>query len=177
MRMTNILAATAFVVAASGCWQEAKATDQLDITVGLKTLPLLANKIASPAPVGIVFDPANGASKADADAIKAAIDGGLEGPGGVKLTGQMVAVSDLGKLSGAKIVILAAGVGKGSFDAIATASSGALTLSTDLDCVKSNKCVLGIVSKPAVEIYFSKAAADAAHIGFAAAFAMLAKPV
>jgi len=174
MRIRNILATAALVMVAASGWQEAKATDALDITVGLKTLPLLTNKIAGPAQTAIVYD---AASKADADAIKAAIDGGLEGPGGVKLAAQLVAVSDLGKLSGAKIVILAAGIGKGSFDAIATAASGALTLSTDLDCVKANKCVLGIVSKPAVEIYFSKAAADAAHIGFAAAFAMLAKPV
>jgi hypothetical protein len=157
----------------------AMATDQLDVSVGLKTLPLLTPKITGPATVAIVFDPSNAESKADADAIKAVIDGGLEAPGGVKLVALMVAVGEIGKVSGAKIAILTRGAGKSAFDGLATAATaaGVLSMSTDLDCVKASKCVLGIQSKPSVDIYFSKAAADAAKLVFSPAFAMLAKQI
>jgi len=159
--------------------RQADATDQTDLSIGLKSLPLLTTKIASPATLAIVFDPASPDSKADADGLKSFVDAGLEGPGGVKLVSLMVGIGELAKLSSAKIVVLAKGVNKSAFDAISTAASaaGALSFSADLDCVKSNKCVLGIVSKPSVEIYFSRAAADAAKVGFSPAFAMLAKPI
>lgn len=179
MKTLHFLPAAAIVALSLSHAAPAMATDQLDVSVGLKTLPLLTNKITGQATMAIVFDPANAASKADADAVKALLDAGIDAPGGVKLTGQLVGVGELAKLSAAKIVVVAAGVGKGSYDAIATAvaAAGALSISTDLDCAKAGKCVLGIVSKPNVEIYFSKAAADAAHVGFAPAFTMLAKPI
>src|SRR5262249_25135340 len=118
-------------------------------------------------------------SKADADAIKAAIDGGIEAPGGGKLTATQVGIGETAKLSGAKIAFIARGVPVSAFDAInnAAAANGVLTMTTDLDCVRANKCILGIVSKPSIEIYYSKAASDAAKIGFSQAFAMLVKQV
>jgi hypothetical protein len=151
------------------------ATDQLDLKVGLKVLPLLTNKITGAATAAIVYDPANADSKAEADSIKAIIDGGIEAPGGIKLTSLLVGVGELGKLSGAKIAFLAQGISSANLDAVNKAASdaGVLTMSTDLDYVKANKCVLGVVSKPSVQIYYSKAAADAGKIGFAQAFTML----
>lgn len=50
-------------------------------------------------------------------------------------------------------------------------------MSTDLGCVKANKCILGLVSKPSVDIYYSKSAADAAKITFSPAFTMLVKQI
>jgi hypothetical protein len=43
--------------------------------------------------------------------------------------------------------------------------------------VKSGKCVLGIISKPRVEILYNEAAAEAAHISFAATFLMLVQRI
>jgi hypothetical protein len=156
----------------------AQAADKADLTVGLKTLPLLINKITGSATMAVIYDPANPASKTEADEIKGILDGGIDAPGGVKITGALVPVSELGKLSDAKLAYVTGGL-KSSFDAIASAaaSSGVLTMSTDLDCVKSNKCVLGIVSKPSVDIFYSKAAADTGKVGFAQAFMMLAKQI
>jgi hypothetical protein len=155
---------------------QAHATDQTDLTVGLKTLPLLNNKITGTAVAAVVFDPANAESKADADAIKAVIDGGLEAPGGVKLTSLMVPVSEIAKISGAKIAFVTKAACTDATSA-AAASGGVLTISTDIDCVKAGKSILGVVSKPSVEIYYSKAAGDAAKVGFSQAFSMLAKQV
>jgi hypothetical protein len=155
------------------------ATDRLDLSVGLKTLPLLTNKILGPAIVAIVFDPASAESMADADAIKGSFDEGLGGPGSVALNGVLTSASDLGAIDRAKIIVVAKGVGQSALDAVAAAAdaTGALSISTDLDCVKAQKCVLGIISKPNVEIYISRRAAEAAKVEFAPAFTMLARPI
>jgi len=177
LKPQKILAAAFFAVVtlASGA---ALATDQLDISVGLKTLPLLNNKLSGSAVMAVVYDPADAQSKAEADAIVSAVGAGIDAPGGVKVTATLVSTAELAKLSQAKLAFVTGGL-KGALDqvAAAAASNGVLTMSTDLDCVKANKCVLGIVSKPSVDIYYSKTAADNAKIGFAPAFAMLVKQV
>lgn len=155
----------------------ANATDQKDLSIAEKTLPLLQNKLSGTVSVAIVFDPANPASKSDADAIKAALDA-EPNAAGLTLAPVMVPASDLSKILPTKMAIISYGM-KSFFDQIAAvaASAGTLTVSTDLDCVKSNKCVLGVVSAPAVDIYYSKAAADAGKIIFAPAFTMLVKQI
>ena len=154
------------------------ATDQADLAVGMKTLPLLANKITGTATLAIIFDPNNAASKEEAAGIKAILDSGFEAPGDLKITGVLVPVSDLDKMMGSKIAILTSGLSAhyGAITKVAT-NNGVLTMSTDLGCVKANQCVLGIVSKPHVEIYYSKTAADAAKISFGQVFAMLVKQI
>src|SRR5208337_1593410 len=71
-RMASLAAAVNLVACLSLAAAPARATDQKDLAIGLKTLPLMENKITGAAVAAIVFDPANAASKADADAIKAA---------------------------------------------------------------------------------------------------------
>ncbi|MDR3449739.1 MAG: hypothetical protein P4M15_08370 [Alphaproteobacteria bacterium] len=149
----------------------------MDLSVALKTLPLLTNKITGPTSVAIIYDPSNTESKADAERIKSIIDGGLQAPGDIKLITQLTSASDLSGLAAAKIAFLAQGMRSAACKAVAgvAASAGTLTISTNLDCVKANQCVLGIVSKPQVEVYFSPVAAEATKIGFASAFTMLTK--
>lgn len=152
------------------------ATDREDLAVGMRTLPLLTTAIIGEATLAIVYDPDNHASKEEADGIKAILDSEFEAPGDLKLVSALVPVGNLAKMAGSRIAVLTGGL-SAHYDAIsaAAASSSILTMSTDMSCVRSNKCVLGIVSKPHVEIYFSKTAADAAKISFAEAFTMLAK--
>ena len=150
------------------------ATDQVDLSVGMKTLPLLTNKIQGSATVAIVYDPSEPSSKEEAAGIKAILDGDFSAPGDLKLGGLLVPVNELGKMAGSKIAVLTGGLGS-YYDAIGSAATAGdvLTMSTDLGCVQANKCVLGIVSKPHVQIYFSQGAADALHLGFSSAFLML----
>jgi hypothetical protein len=157
----------------------AAATNWLDLSVAFKTLPLLTNKITGDATVAVIYDPMYTATKSDAEAIKKIIDDGLEAPGGVKLTAQLMSTTELSKLGGFKIAFLAHGVPAADYNGIYAAAdaSGALTMSADLDCVRANKCVLGIVSKPSVIIYYSSAAAAAANISFAPAFTMLVNQI
>jgi hypothetical protein len=157
----------------------AGATDQFDIAVALKTLPLLTAKIAGPVIVMVVYDPASPKSKADAEKIKSVFDSGIEAPGDIKLISQLASTTDLSGLSNAKIAFVASGLPAADYADIGAVagSMGVLTISTDIDCVKANKCVLGITSKPQVQVYYSPAAAEAARISFASAFTMLAKQV
>lgn len=176
MRVSTIACILAFNLLSA---HAALATDQQDLFVALKTLPLLTNKVTSPAVVAVIYDPANSVSKADAETIKSIFDEGLEAPGGVKLNARLTGVSELSTLAGAKIAFLAHGLPVTDYNAIGAAASaaGVLTICTDIDCVKSNKCVLGVVSRPHVEVYYSPVAAEAANVSFASAFTMLAKQV
>jgi hypothetical protein len=152
----------------------ARATDLLDLKVGLKTLPLLTEKMSGSVPMAVVYGPGNAASKAEAETIVTAVGSGLDAPGGVTVTAIAVPVADLAKHGDAKLVFITTGLG-GDWGTIQQGAPSALTLSTDLDCVKADKCIIGVVSQPSVSIYYSKAAADAGKIGFSDAFSMLAK--
>ena len=159
--------------------EPAWATDQLDLSVALKTLPLLTDKIAGSVKMSIVYDPASLDSKHDAEMIKATIDGGFEAHGNIKLTADLVSTLELQNVANGKLAILAHGTPQADYNSInaATSSAGVLTVSTDLECVKANKCVLGVVSRPRVEIYYSSGAAESAHISFSPAFTMLVKQI
>lgn len=154
------------------------ATDRGDISAGMKTLPLLTNKMAGTVKLAIVFDPANPASKQEAYGIKAILDSGFEAPGDLQLIGILVPVNGLGGMAGSRIAVLTNGL-NAHYDSISTAAAAynILTMSTDLGCVQNNKCVLGIVSQPHVEIYYSQAAADAARISFGKVFSILANKI
>jgi hypothetical protein len=168
----------ALLIAMLGWWSPALATDALDVSVGLKTLPLLSNRIIGQINMAVAFDAARPESRMDAEAIKAAVDSGLDVPGGERLTAMTVAAEDLPKLKGATVIFLAKDIGPDALRVVAqsAAANGILSISTDVACVRANECVLGIVSRPTVEIYFSRAAAAASHLGFTSAFIMLAKP-
>jgi hypothetical protein len=157
----------------------ANATDQLDLSTGLKTLLLMTNKIPNPATVAVIYDPADATSKEDAEVIKKNIDDGTGVPNGLKLAAQLVSTADFPKLHDVAVAFLAEGLPPSRLDDIsnAAATGGVLTISTDLACVKTSKCVLGVVTKPRVEIYYSPAAAEAAHINFSSAFLMLVKQI
>jgi len=154
------------------------AMDKLDMTVGMKALPLLNNKITGNVKIAILFDPSQADSKKEAEAIKSIIDSGLDLPGDLSVDGFILPTSQLEKMAGSKIAIVTSNLNAHYNDINSSAGLyGILTMSTDLDCVRSNKCVLGIVSKPRVELYYSRMAADNAKISFGQAFATLLKPV
>jgi len=172
--MRRLLLLSVVGVIALGAAPVLATTDQVDLSVGMKTLPLLTNKIQGSATVAIVFDPSEPASKEEALGIKGILEGEFTAPGDLKLSGLLVPVNELGKMAGSKIAVLTSGL-NAHYDAIgsAAATGDVLTMSTDLGCVEANKCVLGIVSKPHVQIYFSQSAADSLHLGFSSAFLML----
>jgi hypothetical protein len=177
--MNKVCALSAFIILMISAFFAptcAFAMDELDLSVGLKILALLDNKISGDVPLAIIYDAKLPESQTEANSLYKTITGSFQAPAGVKLSVLMVATDDLSKLSSAKVGI----VSKGSCTnavAEATARQGILTMTSDLNCVKANRSILGITTHPGVEIYFSRTAADAARVGFSQAFIMIAERV
>lgn len=97
--------------------------------------------------------------------------------GGVTLTPRRVSLSALGA-SGARVVIVPEGQAASHARIAEMARAmGALTISTDLDCVRANHCVVGVASSPRVEIIVSRSAARASGVSFAQAFRVMIREV
>ncbi len=157
---------------------EAHATNQSDILVGMQTLQLMPDRPTGNVVVAIVYDPTISRSRGDAEDIMDILNHGVDTLGFIKPVGLMVPVTELGKLSKARVAIIAEGTQAAMNQiSIAATESHVLTMSTDIICVRTGKCVLGIVTERSVEIYYNKAAAEAAKISFSPAFVMLVKPV
>ena len=176
------LAVTAAMFGALGAIEAGLFSAQADVTkkdilVASRALNFIQNKPSGTVAAAIVFDPANPASKASADAIAAIIGGGLKA-GKISLTAKLVSVGDLGGLTGTKIAFVAEGM-SAHFGAISSAATGAgiVVASTDVACVRSGQCALGVETSPKVQIYASKSAASAAGVEFLPAFLMMVKEV
>lgn len=152
-------------------------TSNTDIQVAARAVKFMESPPNGDAKAYIVVDSANPASVADADAIEAAIGKGLKA-GSATLTPQRVSVGDLGGIGGGGVVFVTQGLG-GQHGAISSALSGKslLSVSTDLACVQSKHCVIGVASKPKVRILVSGDAASANGVGFKAAFLLLVEKV
>ena len=158
------------------CAHTAYATDEFDLSVELKTLPLLTNKISGTTVIAVIYNPAVPDSKTEANNIKELIDSGMEAPGEVKLSARLVSTTDLSGLGDSKIGVVAKGACTEEMSTAATAK-GILTISSELDCVRAHRCIIGVISRPNVRIFLSRSAADAAHVEFSKAFIMLVKQV
>jgi hypothetical protein len=120
-------------------------------------------------PVAVVDGP-------NADAVVAAMGAGVAG-GGVTLVPRKIPVSGLAA-SGVRVIIVPEGQGAQQA-AIAAAARGmhAVTMSTDMTCVNSGNCVVGVSAEPRVEIVVSRAASTAAGVAFAQAFRVMIREV
>jgi hypothetical protein len=148
-------------------------TTQRDLEVIGRALSFVDGASGSDRVVAIVYD---GASEAEAQALASTMSGGLSA-GRVTLTGRLVPSSDLAGLSGADAAVL---LGSASGDASvfgAASSGGVMTVSTDMGCVESGQCVMGVQSAPSVRIVVNRGAAGASSVSFAAAFAMMIEEI
>jgi hypothetical protein len=155
------------------------ATDKLDLTVSLKTLEMLDEPIRQTAIFAIIYIPDDENSKNEANLVKSLIDADTLKIENLKVVSQLVSVNDLNKLVGTRIAFLAHGLtGKNLDDVRAAAIANKIvTLTTNIDYVKAQKCILGVMTKPDVSVFYSKAAAEAAKIGFTESFLMLVDQV
>jgi len=156
------------------------ATDSLDISIGLRILLLMKEKYTGgPVPVAVVYNSAVPSSIADAENIKKSIEQGKGVPEELKFSPYLVSLDHADKLSGAKVAFLADNLTVDGVSSVCDTAGreGILTISSNISCVRANKCVVGIISKPRIEIYYSPVAAEASHLTFSSAFIMLVKPI
>ncbi|MEJ0058363.1 MAG: hypothetical protein WDM79_01670 [Terricaulis sp.] len=111
-----------------------------------------------------------------ADALFAALGRGVTA-GGVTLNPRRVSVGALAS-SGVRVIIVPEGQ-TASHAAISAAAArlGAVTLSTDMGCVRSGRCVVGVSASPRVEIVVSRAAARLSRVSFSQAFRVMIREI
>jgi len=160
--------ATALLAASIVGAAQANTTDR-DLQVMARAVGFAEGIPRGALPVAVVDGP-------NADAVIAAMGAGVAG-GGVTLQPRKVAASALAG-SGVRVIIVPEGQG-GSHAAVAAAARSlrAVTLSTDMACVNSGNCVVGVAAEPRVEIVVSRAASSASGISFAQAFRVMIREI
>jgi hypothetical protein len=143
-------------------------TTQRDLEVIGRAVSFMQGGSGSDRTVAIVYD---AASAAEAEALHALMSGGMSA-GRVTLTSRLVPASDASSVAGADAAIMLGGAASGA-TATAVTSQGILTVSTDLGCVQSGACVMGVQSSPAVRILLNRSAASTASVSFETAFSMM----
>jgi hypothetical protein len=125
---------------------------------------------------GIVFEPGNAASEAEAAAIEQQVGAGLPaGRGTIRV--RRIPANALNELSGLRVVFVTVGVRGQQQVADLAARASILTITSDLSCVHAARCVVGITGGAQPQITVSRAAAKAAGVRFGSAFLMLVKEI
>jgi hypothetical protein len=165
-RILSVLACLLFPIAGS-------ATSPKDIKIGIHVIDFVTNPPAGKTGVGVVFDSKVKESADDAQAIFDALKAALpRSTSGVKPV--LVDIRDLDDTPGLRALVVADRM-KPYYDKLSAFGhrNNAVILSTDLDCVRADKCTVGIASAPRVEIIVSSKQAQASGIQFSEAFRMM----
>jgi hypothetical protein len=111
-----------------------------------------------------------------AEAVMAAMSGGVSA-GGVTLIARRIAPDRLAA-SGVRVIIVPEGQGALHAQIAAAARQlRAVTVSTDMSCVRSGRCVIGVAARPRVEIVVSRDAGRANEVSFAQAFRIMIREI
>lgn len=141
-----------------------------DLNVAARALSFMENAPVGTIRVGIVFDPSNPQSAADAAELQHLMAAGLR-VGHLTLQPVLVRVGDIGNVQ-VGLIFLTDGAGAdGLGEAIRARRVPCIT--TDLAKVREGVCAIGVRSSPRVEILVNKAAAEASGVKFSTAFRML----
>lgn len=143
-----------------------------DIQVAARTFGFVNGIPAGEVVIAIIHDPANSASKAEADQINGILGSGLK-VAKHTLKPKLVPVSAM-DLAGSNVAFVTAGLAA-NHAAIASATSGAkmMTVTTDFGCVDAKHCVMGVAAEPSVKIQISRSAASAAGLEFSQALKLM----
>ncbi len=174
-RYASASARCAAMAALIGLWLAFPA-EAADASLSGRDVQIIAKALGflEPAPHGgtiaVVYAAAGAASRADAMAIVSLFGGGIASGGGT-IMAKAVSADAVGDGSAYVAVILAAGAEQAAPGT--PQPRGLLSISGTDELVRSGKCVMAVHSQPRVEIIVNRAAAQAAGIGFTAAFGML----
>jgi hypothetical protein len=167
----HLLIGTA-LMGAAGLSTSALADGAREIQVAGRTLGFLENSPSGKVVMAIVFDPSKPASVAEKDEIMGAIGAGMAA-GGATVVGKPVEVSGIGD---AGVIYITRGANYAAAGAVGK-SKKVLTISSDMACVNSGACVMGVAASPKVEIVVNRASATAIGAAFKAAFKMMIKEI
>ncbi len=140
-----------------------------------RTLGFVGDGMSGPAVVGIVYAPADPASRHEAELVKAVIGDAMPA-GRVVLRARLVPVGEVPDVTGVQALYVTSGLGA-DMDLVAGAARRlhVPTISADMACVQSGACVVGFSSEPTVQITIDRAAAERSGVRFLQAFRMLVR--
>jgi hypothetical protein len=147
------------------------AVSESDLQIAARALSFMTNAPSGTVRVGIVFDPNNPQSAADAAQLEQLMAGGLR-VGNVTLQPVQVPIAQIGS---AQVGLFFLTEGAGTTERLSEVASAnkVACITTDLAQVRGGACAIGIRSGPRVEILVNRAAADSSGVSFSTAFRML----
>jgi hypothetical protein len=148
---------------------EAASLTSRDVQIIAKVLGFL-DPVPAGGVVAVLYASGNEQSKADAAAVVALFGDGLASEGR-KITAKAIDARLFGDGSGYVAIILAAGATNA--DVSEAKIHGLLSIAAADALVQAGHCVMVVHASPRVEITVNRAAAQAAGVGFTAAFGML----
>ena len=142
-----------------------------------KILSLSKDVPAGSIELGVVYDASNATSKADFDAIKAMIGNGFKGPKH-QITLKEVTPADIAS-SGTPVLFITEGLDAGAQGKAAETAKAnkVLTVSTDMGCVESGNCILGIDVSKGVKVLMNGNSYRDSGLKFDAAFEFMVKEI
>jgi hypothetical protein len=144
-----------------------------DLRLIAQSMAFLQRPLTGTQEVGIVYPAGSAAGLAEAKRIEAAFGPGLQ-TGSLTLRPRLLTVQEAAhENSPAALLLTDAALPQASVLATESAGKGILTISTDPATVTAGRTVMAVSSEPRVEIYVSRAAAQAAGVQFSTAFRMM----
>jgi hypothetical protein len=165
--------ATVLLVAGIAAGAEVRAgVSATDLQVAARALSFMEAPLVGTVRVGILHSPSDARSAQDAEALRTLLGGGMR-VGSIELRAVMVPV---GSLEAAEVDLLFITEHSAALDprfANAIALKRVPCVTTDLDEVRDGKCLMGVRSRPKVEILVNRAVAEASGVKFATVFRVM----
>ncbi|MEI8396028.1 MAG: YfiR/HmsC family protein [Rhodospirillaceae bacterium] len=144
-----------------------------DVLIGVRSLDFLKHPPSGSLDLALIYQPGLAVSEQEKTALVDAAGSGIKTE---TLTVHLVpvSVSDLARIEKFHFVLLTSGL-QSHFQTIFERTKGKsiLTMSADLDCVRSGRCVMGVVSQPLVRVLVNHAASEDAVVMFDESFRMM----
>lgn len=151
------------------------ATTLNELQVSVRVFDFMTSPPHGRTALAILYDGQNKASVDDAQAIQGWLNSGVSSTK-AELVPSLVDVHQLDDASGFRIALVA-----GETQAYASlifdyaVRNHVLTISSDLSCMRSGRCVVGVASSPRVEVIVNRAAAASCQVEFSEAFRMMVR--
>jgi len=140
-----------------------------------RTLGYVGDGMTGIAVVGIVFEPADHTSQQEAEVVRAVIGDGLA-TGRIRLQARLIPVEQIATANGLNALYLTPGLAESAEAIVGAARRLRIpTISDDMACVASGRCVVGFSSEPTVQILLNQEAAEQIGVHFLQAFRMLVR--
>jgi hypothetical protein len=151
----------------------AAAVTDKDVLVASRTIGFIEPALTGSIPTAIIYDKNNATSRSEAELIKSALVS-INKVKTATIKPQLVDIEALDGLANSKVAFLTSGLSSQQAAIFKeTSRRGIVSISTDMSCVTSERCVVGVASSPKVQIVISRTARVATNAKFGAAFMML----